>query len=252
MSTEQKPTIVYVPGAWHNHHAYDPTTALLDAAGYKTHGVDLVSPGSPPPFKTFADDVAAVRAALIAHVDAGEDVVLVVHSYSGVVGTEAVEGLAPKDRKEGKGAVVGLVYIAAFMVLEGQCLNDFASPGGDAPWWFKWEGEYLYCADPHQIFYNDLSASTAAALAAQLTHHPSATFDARTTHAGWRHIPTTYVLCDKDNAIPVQGQDALVQQARGAGAEILEVRLDASHSPMISQPEAVAVAVRRAAGEVGA
>ncbi|TKA60124.1 hypothetical protein B0A49_13170 [Cryomyces minteri] len=224
MSTKQKPTIVYVPGAWHNHHAYDPTTALLDAAGYKTHGVDLVSPGSPPPFKTCAVVVQVGGEWCAVSLSADDDQVL-------------------RKRRTTR------EHSAA---LTSPCTTSSTNTKADDRSTLTPQGEYLYCADPHQIFYNDLSASTAAALAAQLTHHPSATFDARTTHAGWRHIPTTYVLCEKDNAIPVQGQDALVQQARGVGAEIVEVRLDASHSPMISQPEAVAAAVRRAAGEVDA
>jgi pimeloyl-ACP methyl ester carboxylesterase len=51
-------------------------------------------------------------------------------------------------------------------------------------------------------------------------------------------VPTTYVICDRDNAIPVPAQEMLAGRADNV------TRLDASHSPFLSQPDAVVGIIR--------
>lgn len=111
-----KPAIVLVPGAWHSPDAYAPMTRLLVEAGYAVNGVKLPSVGADPALQSWDEDVAAIRKALSEAVDAGRDVVVMVHSYGGLPASEAVRGLAKKDReKEGKGSgVVRLVYMCSF------------------------------------------------------------------------------------------------------------------------------------------
>ena len=61
--------------------------------------------------------------------------------------------------------------------------------------------------------------------------------------APWRTIPSTYVVCTQDNAIPVELQrDVFAPRAEQV------VELEASHSPFFSQPEAVADILVQAAG----
>ncbi|WP_437307271.1 alpha/beta fold hydrolase [Sorangium sp. So ce388] len=68
-------------------------------------------------------------------------------------------------------------------------------------------------------------------------------FDGRAAVRGragpaWQELPSTYVICERDNAIPVFAQEAMSQRAR-------EVRrLDAGHSPFLSRPDDVAALVR--------
>jgi hypothetical protein len=60
-------------------------------------------------------------------------------------------------------------------------------------------------------------------------------------------------VCEKDNAIPVQGQDGMITNAKSKAAEVgfeafdIVERLDASHSPFLSMPDRVAAYLERAA-----
>jgi hypothetical protein len=68
----------------------------------------------------------------------------------------------------------------------------------------------------------------------------------RSTHLAWRVIPSTYLMCEKDQAIPLAVQEAFVAPDR----EFWEVeRCDADHSPFLSRPQLTANVIRRASGE---
>jgi hypothetical protein len=64
------------------------------------------------------------------------------------------------------------------------------------------------------------------------------------THASWRHIPTTYVYCVKDNALPLSMQETFVRDARATGAEIETIACQAGHSPSLSMPARLAGWIR--------
>lgn len=81
--------------------------------------------------ETLAVDVQALRNNVLQQVEAGNEVVLVMHSYGCVVGGAAVRGLSKKERegKGEKGGVVGLIFIAGFLVEGGMSVKD-TLPGG--------------------------------------------------------------------------------------------------------------------------
>jgi len=116
-----KPTFVCVHGAWHTPSCWDKVKALLNAAGYECICPSLPTTNSIPPKHDFTEDVAMIRSYVESLVNAGEDVILVTHSYSGVPGGQALEGLDKEScEKRGlRGGVVRLVYITSFIVPEG-------------------------------------------------------------------------------------------------------------------------------------
>ena len=57
----------------------------------------------------------------------------------------------------------------------------------------------------------------------------------------WRDVPSTYVICDRDNAIPVPAQEAMAARADTTH------RLDSDHSPFLTDPDAVAELIRAVA-----
>lgn len=119
-----KPTIVLVPGAWHQPVIYDETMMTLEGYGYPTVALALPSVGAKPPHKNFDGDVKVIRDSLMTLVEGeGKDVVLVTHSYSGLPGNEASIGLGKKERllKGLKGGVIRLVFIQALAMPEGFC-----------------------------------------------------------------------------------------------------------------------------------
>jgi hypothetical protein len=73
------------------------------------------------------EDTALVHSTVSKLVEAGRDVVVVVHSYGGIPGSDAMKGLA-RDERSGKGlrgGEVALVYICAWMLQQGKCVADY-------------------------------------------------------------------------------------------------------------------------------
>ena len=121
------PTILFVPGLWEGPTVFESVAGLLQtggrAEGLSTEIASLVSTGKTSPGNpTMKDDVAAVHTHLKSLIEeAGKEVLLVVHSAGGFIGSEAMEGMAAKGRKEGglNGGVVGIVFLAAGVAPEG-------------------------------------------------------------------------------------------------------------------------------------
>ena len=120
-----KPTIVMVPGAWHQPEIYSGVVASLSKHGYPTISLPLPSAGAMPANPDFNEDVKAIRDCLVELIDTKEkEAILVVHSYTGLPGGEAPKGLSKMER-EAKGLKGGLIR---YVVIAG-----FATPGGFQP-----------------------------------------------------------------------------------------------------------------------
>lgn len=122
MSHSEKPTIVFVHGAWHNPSCWDATRKELEKHSYSSVAPSLPSVGRSPSVTSHHEDTAVVRKELERLVvSEGKEVVLVMHSYGGIAGSEAVNGLEKAGRKE-KGGVISALFIAAFLVPKGNSL----------------------------------------------------------------------------------------------------------------------------------
>ncbi|KIX98567.1 uncharacterized protein Z520_05868 [Fonsecaea multimorphosa CBS 102226] len=245
-----KPVIVLVPGAWHVPEAYHLVVGELEAAGYETRGVKFASVGSPEPLKDIQPDVEAIQQVMRPLIeDQGKDVLLVVHSYGGVVGNEAVKDLDKASRaKQGKkGGVSHIYFCCAFALPEGVSLMD-ALNQTPLPWFQINDSEDIVTpATPIDTFYNDVDGPEK--YVAMLKPHSYRTFFSKMTNPGWKYIPSTYLLCEKDEAIPLHAQKGMVEGAQKAGAQMKVESMDVSHSPFLSMPQELARSIRRAAGE---
>lgn len=115
-----KPVFVLLHGAWHTPRCWVRLIAQLDAAGYASVAPALPSSGSNPPTPDWSRDVETIRETVSGLIQ-DHDVVVVTHSFSGMTGGTALEGLdkAASLSKGLKGGVIRMVYIAAFLVPEG-------------------------------------------------------------------------------------------------------------------------------------
>jgi pimeloyl-ACP methyl ester carboxylesterase len=218
-------TVLLVHGAWHGAWCWDEVAERLRADGTPVVAVDLPSVASGG---DMYDDAQAVRDA-IAAID-GETVV-VGHSYGGVVITEGAAGAQ---------GVRHLVYLTAFMLDEGGSL--LATIGGALPPWIAVpDGKAMVVPDGEPVFYNTTAPEAGRAAAARLRPQPKATFEQPVRSVAWRDVPSTYVICDRDNAIPVQAQEAMAARAGTTH------RLDTDHSPFLNEPDAVVALIRDAA-----
>lgn len=99
---------------------------------------------------------------------------------------------------------------------------------------------------PQPVFYNGLPPETADKYASLLQHHAWPTFTTPLSYAAYRNVPSTYLICEQDAAIPLAGQQAMV--AFG-GEDLKKVVCSSGHSPMLTMPETVVDLIRNAAGE---
>lgn len=124
MSNVSKPTVLIVPGAWHVPKHFEPLAEKLRHVEYHTVTLSLPSVGGDPPIDTFDEDVQVISNAVREIADARAECIVVLHSYAGVPGSEALQGLSKQERSAaGKpGGVVAIVFLSSFILLEGQRL----------------------------------------------------------------------------------------------------------------------------------
>ena len=243
-----KPVVVFVPGAWHKAEHLHLVIDELEAAGYETKAVRLASGGAPEQVKDFQPDVEAIRT-LGTFVDQGKDVLIFVHSYGGIVGSEAVQGFAKSDReKQGKkGGVSHLYFCCAFVLPEGVSLMD-ALDNKPLPWFqINDTGDIFTPKTPIEILYNDVKEPEK--YVDMLEPFSYSIVFSKGTYAGWKYVPCTYLLCEKDMALSIQAQKGMVEEAQQAGADMKVDHIDASHSPFLSMPGQLVRSIRKAAGE---
>lgn len=139
MPAPEKPTILFVPGAWLQCSAYQSFLDVLGKAGYPTRCVEYPSLNPADPLTaTLAADATAIRdhtlLPLLDHEK--KDVVLVMHSYGGLPGSVAATGLGQAERApQGKKGVVGLIFVTGFVLPEGATVAD--GLGGALPPWVR-------------------------------------------------------------------------------------------------------------------
>lgn len=129
--------------------------------------------------------------------------------------------------------------------------------GGPLPWFRIAEDEKTVRAGtPVETFYNDITdKETLNALVSSLGVHSYQAFFSKNEYAPWLDVPSTYIVCTLDEAIPEANQRGMVTSAKqfigeqGGKFDMQEVTIEASHSPFVSKPEELGDAVRKIAGE---
>lgn len=122
-----KPTLVLVHGSWHSPLHYDGLIKDLETHGYKVVPVSLPStqsPGLPP--ASLTDDTSAVRIAVLSGLDAGNNVVVIAHSYGGTPANNALKGLEVNSRKADSAstAVTAIASLCAIPTPAGSTFRD--------------------------------------------------------------------------------------------------------------------------------
>ncbi|KAI2636027.1 alpha/beta-hydrolase [Xylaria nigripes] len=245
----KKPILVFCPGAWLTPDYLKPTADILAKSGYTSLTVSLPSVGSeltpkasPPIVQGLQTDAQAVRAVVIPQLDAGNDVVLVCHSYGGVVTSEAIRGLDRASRGANTGAVIHLVYVAAILLDVGGQVWPGGNPmPGDS---IITSGEVCW-RDPKSAGAENWLAGCDEAqmqlLASCVRSHAWKCFVDPVTYTGWRHIAGTYVVARED----LMPNMMAAAPAGHKFEEVLEV--DGGHFAFCSALEQVADIIRQAA-----
>ncbi|MET9271575.1 alpha/beta hydrolase [Kribbella sp. NPDC003557] len=228
----ENPVVVLVHGAFAESASWNGVVERLRARSIETVAVAN-------PLRSLEGDAQYVRD-VIAGI--GKPVVLVAHSYGGMVITQAAAG---------NDAVQALVYVCAFAPDHGEtafqlslmfpgstlgaALNAYpVSTGGN---------ELAIRTDVfRQQFCADVPAEQAALMAA--TQRPATeaalTAPLPTATPAWQTIPSWFVFSDQDLNIPVALHRFLADRA---GAKDTREIAGASHALSVSQPEAVTATI---------
>ncbi|MEU4326577.1 alpha/beta fold hydrolase [Nonomuraea dietziae] len=235
MTESTTPTVVLVHGAF------------ADAAGWsgvitdlQQHGIPVVAP--PNPLRGLASDAAYV-ASVAAQIDG--PVVLVGHSYGGAIIT--VAGATEN--------VVGLVYVAAYVLEEGESLGELQGRFPEPPLAaslrqaaYPVEGaepavELTIAPDsfPH-VFAADVPGEVTKVLAVAQRPLAAQAFTETASTAAWKTKPSWAVIAGADQAINPDVQRFGAKRAGAAGVEVA----GASHAVAMSRPKEVSDVIREA------
>lgn len=220
-----KPTIILVHGLWADGSAWNKVTAILQAEGYPVIAVQN-------PTTSLEDDVAATNRAIS---QATGDVILVGHSWGGFVIGEA--GISSK--------VKGLVYIAALIPDKGETIGGFSAQAAPTSL-----GSYLVNNNGYltlskqgvqEAFAGDLSPKEQNLIFATQPPASQKVFEAIAQNTAWKNKPSFYLVATQDGAINPELERLMAKRANATIAEV-----DASHVPMLSQPNAVLKIIKQA------
>lgn len=228
-------TYVLVHGSWHGAWNWHKIIPRLEAAGHRAIAVDLPGHGRdkrPVGAVTLQDCVDAVSDAIDAE---PEPVVLVGHSRSGIVISQAAEARPERIRR--------LVYLAAYLIPDGHAMLSYALRDreslilrnvtvNDA------EGSHMLDESAYRpALYADCSNDDIALCAALLTPEPNApgATPLRLTQERFGRVPRTYIECLQDRAVSLK-----LQREMQSATPCEVISMDTSHSPFFSAPNELA------------
>jgi pimeloyl-ACP methyl ester carboxylesterase len=222
-----KLTIVLVHGGFVDGSGWGGVYNILRKDG---HDVAIVQ----NPTTSLADDVAFTKRVIAAQPG---KTLLVGHSYGGVVITEA--GTHPN--------VAGLVYVAAFAPDKGESVDSLIKnppPGAPVPPILPPRDGFLLLDQNKfaESFAADVDAAKAGFMAASQVPWGVDALAGEVTLPAWKSKPSWYLVASDDKMIPPPAQR---QMAQRAGSIVGEVA--GSHAVYVSQPQAVASLIEKAA-----
>jgi len=217
--------VVLVHGAFADGSGWMAVAKILEKDGFKV-GV------AQPPETSLEDDVAATNRTIDAM---GGPVVLVGHSYGGIIITAAGNNAHVKS----------LVYVAAFQPDAGESLGSLSAgkpPTSSGPKPSPDGFLYLDRADFHADFCADLPAPLADFMAISQVGLSVKAAGAPATTPAWKTKPSFAVVATNDRAINPDLERSMYKRA---GSTVTE--LASSHVAYISHPAEVAAVIERAA-----
>jgi pimeloyl-ACP methyl ester carboxylesterase len=225
-----KPTVVLVHGGFVDGSGWEGVYRVLRNDGYPVSVVQN-------PTISLADDVATTKRRLSAQ---NGPVILVGHSYGGVVITEAGN----------HSNVVGLVYIAAFAPDKGESVSSLIKdppPGAPVPPILPPEDGFLFLDREkfHASFAADVDSEKAAFMADSQVPWGLEALGGAISEPAWRSKPSWYLVATDDKMIPPPAQRFMSERA---GSTVVEAA--GSHAIYVSNPNVVAELIEKAAQEV--
>lgn len=238
----EKPAIVFVHGAFETAAVWSGVAAGLEKAGYKTVAVNL--PGRPGnPMSAGETSLSAYRSAVLKAIDSVKTpVILVGHSFGGIVISDVAEA-APSKIKT-------LVYIAAYLPKDGQSLVSLAntdkdSKAGPSIQFLKDKGLASMPVDLRGgLFVNDGNADQKKIVTEGVVDEPLPPL-AEPVHLteSFAKVPKVYIRTKQDLVVSPAAQSAMLAATKVN--TVLEI--NSGHAPFITAGPALVEAILKSA-----
>lgn len=248
----QTPAFIIAPGSFAKPALYSQLENEIRSRGHEVYVVALpsVDDASGRPAATMEQDAAHIRRIILSYLDHAfhpQDVVLITHSYGGIPGNCALEGLGRADRlqHDKNTAVTGLISMASHLPLEGESIRSiYATYNIDLPEPLKFGVPGDYMPVNHQVIagavFNDVSdPDFVQELASQFAAHSSDSYDGKVTYEAWKAVPTLAIIPDTDLLMPFALQNGMFERAATAGEVKKVVIKGAGHGVNISRTQEV-------------
>ncbi|EFQ97689.1 hypothetical protein MGYG_00728 [Nannizzia gypsea CBS 118893] len=238
-----KPVILIIHGAWQHPAYYQTFVQVLQSRGYETYCPRLPScNGQVPPTKSLEDDVRFIRQFVTELTDAGKLVDVIMHSYGGIVGTDALckLGIEERSRRGTVGGVRNLIYLTSFVPLKGQSLVGIFEGQSLPTVKINEEMNIISATDPIPMFYSDLPSEEAEYWVKQMVSHPYSAQTTPVSNEAFRELPATYIICENDKGILPEVQQMMIDKLRDVGIDVHVERCSGGHSPFLSMPHSMA------------
>ncbi|KAJ4252793.1 hypothetical protein NW762_010699 [Fusarium torreyae] len=245
------PTIVAVPGAWHIIESFAPVKKIFTARNY-----DFVSQNAPGVLvKNASESTAEIDAEslrtnlLLPLIEEGKDVAVLMHSYGGVYGSQAVKGLSKREREKAgkKGGVTALIYVSAVTPMAGKTTLDMMGTDRDnLPPWVDYNKStgFVNFSGAKEVMYHNISDDDAAHYLSLLKDQALNSMDTPVSYSPLDDPnfegTASYVLCGADRVVPLAGQETYAAIGKISRTILVE---DATHAFFASAPEGIVDAV---------
>lgn len=261
MATNAKPTLLFAHGAWHFPESYAKFTTALRDAGLEVHVPQLLSMNqSRPPNADLYSDSDLIRSYATSLIEAGRSVAVLMHSYGGQAGTNALYGLSKKSRaandQPGGGGVTHLIYMAGFASMPGKSMIDKVDEFGHM---FRMPVAFDFAEDqsclpnyPREGLIGEQYAEKLDPTELETFKASIGRFNGKAMYQGikdepaWRDdVKLCYIYTSGDITVPVDYQKNMVENIEKElnGKTFETVELDAGHSPSLTATKEVVDAI---------
>ncbi|KAI0896542.1 Alpha/beta hydrolase fold-1 [Annulohypoxylon nitens] len=257
MATPTKPTLLIVHGGWHTPDHYIKLIKPLREAGLEVHIPRLPAMNeSRPPNTDLFTDTDLIRGYATSLIEAGRSVAVLMHSYGGQVGTNALYGLSATARAaQGlKGGISHLIYMSSFAMPEGKSMIDKVAGFGHMekmPIAFGFDADdscvpnfpkeglvgepYVDKIDPEEF---KMYVSTLVRWNGKCMYQPI-----KNTSAWRDEVDISYIYTSGDLTVPVDYQKNMVEYMEKEGKTVQTVEIDACHCPHLTATQEVVDAI---------
>lgn len=178
---------------------------------------------------------------------------MLMHSYGGAVGTDAVKDLTLPERRAQNlpGGVVHLAYLCAFILRPGSTVSSVVEEAGMMHLWSQFvenaDDGSTFPVDPVLLFLGGVDQDRVQEALVHLVRSPMAAFMAPTEGDAWRRVPVTYVLTQEDYSVPRVYQDIMIRKVQEDGVKPRLLDYKTAHSIFLTMEEEMVKVVQEAA-----